>query len=177
MYLKNLVVRAWHWMLLFWFRVFGAKYKPSACGHTVRRVEKVIIFNEEGLGFLGKDDIYCQQCAASMAIICGWCKKPIYVGDAITLFCPGNAFFIVPLHAKIYCENPLQLVACAATIVDRMGFWVVPGKVSRLSPMLEILASPTQFLSSEIDEKLHNRNGRMSHWIIKNSPKRRLLAP
>lgn len=93
--------------------------KVSAFGKTVKTTMPV---NTDG------SVDYCLDCLGKMAIQCAWCDNPIFIGDPITLYTP-NEDFLVPDHAVVYNEKPLQLVGClgwncADTGADRAGFWL-----------------------------------------------------
>ncbi|MCU0660311.1 MAG: hypothetical protein MUD00_01725 [Candidatus Pacebacteria bacterium] len=133
----------------FWrFKRFFAKMYIAECGHVSKIHDEVRAF-----GRLIKTRVplkdgkieYCHACLAKMAIQCAWCKSPIFIGDMITLYSPVSKDFKIPGHAKVYSENPLQLVGCQCSDctesgADYCGVWVPPGKVERFPSALEIAA-------------------------------------
>jgi hypothetical protein len=85
---------------------------------------------------------YCLDCVEKMTIICPWCRRPIFIGDYITLYKPLDPNFKIPEGAVVYSTNPLQLVGCqrsdcAETGADYCGIWEVPGKVKRIPSAIE----------------------------------------
>ena len=136
------------------FVLYFEKEKHKAdCGHMTKARNWIKAFGAKTITKLPLKDgktAYCHQCLQRMVIQCAWCKKPIFVGDPITLYSPRDPNFKVPEHAVIYSENPLCLVGClgwncAVTGADRAGFWLPPGQVQRVvTPLEMIMANPSQ---------------------------------
>ncbi len=133
----------WYRVRLWWCTIFGRSYKAAVCGHYTKKVVLVTVFEKKIIFVLDTRHItYCQRCLAVMSIRCAWCKEPICVNDPITLYHAAKDFKI-PEGAVTFKEHPLQLVGClrlmcADTCAERMGFWVVPGKVERVFSPLEM---------------------------------------
>jgi len=111
-------------------------YTATKCGHRTKRAGRVSAFECTIITKMPKNESgsvdYCLSCLGGMTIQCAWCKDPIFIGDPVTLYTPRNRAFVVPPHAVVYNENPLQLVGCldwlcADTGADRAGFWL-PGE-------------------------------------------------
>jgi hypothetical protein len=110
------------------------QYIAAKCGHKTTREGEYTVFgfkntvamplnNEGGVN-------YCVDYISKMAIQCAWCKRPILIGDIVTLYSPPEDFEI-PKHAVVYSQNPLALVGCqrtdcADTAADYAGLWL-PG--------------------------------------------------
>ncbi len=115
----------------------------SVCGHRFFTKGIILVLGEElKYSYAAKRD-YCPECEGKMAVPCTWCRKPIRIGDMITLYSPGPTFS-APSGAVIYSEAPLRLVGClrwncADSGADRAGFWVHPGKVHRVPTAYEDL--------------------------------------
>ncbi len=125
------------------YRLFG-KSHVCGCGHKTKKKALLTIHGKKGVYHVTDLD-YCPQCWANAAIKCAWCADTIVPGEAITLKTPAKDFQ-VPNHAQIYKKEPrLQLVGCMHcdpdAIMDRAGFWVMPGKVLRAASPTEIIAN------------------------------------
>lgn len=111
------------------------------CGHRARKIGRISAFGETIKTTIRPKDgkiAYCHECLTDMAIRCAWCRKPIFIGDAITLYSPVNEDELkIDDSFVVYIKDPLQLVGClrpncAETGGDRAGFWVPPGEVHRV---------------------------------------------
>jgi len=128
-------------------KFFGKKIVATKCGHETKLKDKVTAFGESTETVIKMDKPeYYHRCLKKMAIQCAWCKRPIFIGDPVTLYTPTEKDFKKPEHAVIYNENPLQLVgcgrtSCADTGADYAGIWVPEkkdkGKVHRRPTMIE----------------------------------------
>lgn len=136
-------LRYW-WERLKTNRFFQPKNILADCGHLTKAVDVLTVFGygcTTRLPIIGGHTAYCHACLAKMVIRCAWCGQPIFVGDPVTLYTPGQNF-VLPEYAQIYRRDPLQIVGClrwncAATGADRAGFWVPPGQVKRVQSPLE----------------------------------------
>ncbi len=108
----------------------------ALCGHTAKqkdiveafreRVTTTLPFNSQGIFD------YCHACLAKMAIQCAWCSKPIFIGDAVTLFHIAKTAFTRPPSAAVLYEETVREVCyvgclrihCIDTSFDRAGFWM-----------------------------------------------------
>lgn len=94
---------------------------------------------------------YTLEDLGKMTILCAWCKKPIFVGEPITLYTPRDPAFVISDYAVVHSTQPFQLVGClrwecSETGADRAGFWypdpenIGKGHVYRvLSPIEHLL--------------------------------------
>lgn len=129
-------------------------YAATECGHQTllkgtmtayngETIERTLILNDQGTVR------YCLACHEKMIIPCAWCGLPILTGDPITLYTPRDPVYKPPDGARVYKDDPFQLVGClrwdcAQTGADRAGFWMPPGEVERvLSPLEQIMLDPT----------------------------------
>jgi len=90
----------------------------------------------------------------AMTIQCAWCKKPIFIGEPVTLYGHKQSSKALAAHVVVYSDIPLQVVgclrmACAETGADYQGVWQPdpqhPGKghVVRIqSPIEMLMANP-----------------------------------
>lgn len=131
-------------------QIFGKKV-VAKCGHETKLKDEVIAFNETITTKIKPNDDgsvdYCHECLGKMATLCAWCKKPIFIGDVITLYSPRKKDeFKVPEHAVIYDKERMSLVGCgrttcADTRADYAGCWIPDedgkGKVHRGPTMIE----------------------------------------
>jgi len=128
-------------------------YLASKCGHQsplggdVTAFGKTRTLKDRELDSSGAIEGWCPDCVSKMVIQCAWCTAPIFPGDPITLYTPATEDFVVPDHAVVYRESPLQLVGClgwncADTGGNRAGFWIAgeggKGRVYRVPSPVEI---------------------------------------
>jgi len=128
-------------------RGFRTTFTANICGHRTKMEAEVTHKGETYVISLrasdnGRPD-YCHECLTNMTIRCAWCGNSIRVGDPVTLYMPRETF-VVPPHAVRYDEDTRCLVGClrwncGASGIDRMGFWVPPGKVERVPSPYEML--------------------------------------
>ena len=127
-----------------WFRK-KKEFITADCGHETKEEDKVSAFGEDILTKLpienGKTS-YCHKCIEKMVRQCAWCKRPIFIGDYLTLYTPAKKDFVIPEYAVVYSKDPLQLVGCqrtdcAETGADYCGEWLPPGEVRRFTSTLE----------------------------------------
>jgi len=141
----------------------GKEALRAECGHEIKsRKGKVRAFGEtiETTVPVDEQDVtaYCHACLSTMAILCAWCGKPIFIGDPVTLYTPRNGNYKPPEGSRIYREDPLQLVGClrwecADSGADRAGFWYPPGEVYQvLSPLEQCLRSGTVIAVSNVGD-------------------------
>lgn len=155
MYLKKLIVKWWYGLKITSYKLFGKTYKSKICGHLTKLVTEVQVFGEYFLVSCQQDDLdYCPTCVAKMSILCAYCKSPIFIGDPIMLCIPKYKYFEVPAHAVVCQKNPLQVVRClkpqcVGILVDRMGFWVIPGKIQRVLHIPEIIGDIDKAIISD----------------------------
>lgn len=127
------------------------QHTASKCGHRTYRKGKVSAFGHTITTKMRKNKDcsrdYCLDCLGKMAIRCAWCSRPIFVGDPITLYTPGEGVE-VSVHAVSHNEDPLQLVGClgsncADTGGDMAGTWAPgsngKGQVRRMPTAFEYL--------------------------------------
>jgi hypothetical protein len=131
------------------FWSFFKRTHTAECGHKTKLEGNLTAFGEES--WLGmkipkgkKHPEYCLGCLEKMTIRCAWCGKAIFIADPITLYTPRDPEFVVPDHAVVYNEKPLQLVGClrmdcADSGISRAGFWYPPGEVHRVPSPLELM--------------------------------------
>jgi hypothetical protein len=131
--------------LISWLRP-KPKEIVCGCGHTSKMEKEVHVGKKkETLKILyrpNRTPPYCLDCVEKMAVICPWCKRPIYIGDYITLYTPTDPNFKIPEGAVVYTKDPLRLVGCqrsdcAETGADYCGIWEAPGKVKRIPSAIE----------------------------------------
>ncbi len=123
------------------YQYFGRSYE-CGCGHVAKRKTLVVHEGESNVFVLPQSHEFCPDCWPKQAIKCAWCGEPIYLGDPVTLYSPNNSNFVVPAHAMVYQQKPLQLVGCmgwdcALSGMDRAGFYVAPGKIQRVQTGME----------------------------------------
>lgn len=135
----------------------------AGCGHKTRLYDKIEVIGKdgktekEGLEIKNFKPSHCHKCVEKMVIRCAWCGEPILIGDPITLYTPTKDFEI-PKYAMVYKEDPKRLVGClrldcADTGADRVGFWVMPGKVERvLSPIEEVFMTNKTVIVSDLSD-------------------------
>ncbi|MCK5021723.1 MAG: hypothetical protein KAR54_00535 [Candidatus Pacebacteria bacterium] len=123
----------------------------AKCGHKTRIKGKISAFGETITMkmLVNKDGSveYCLECIGKMAILCAWCKKPIFIGSSITLYSPRNKDeFELPENAVIYDKERMAVVGCgrttcAETGADYAGQWIPDedgkGKVHRRPTIIE----------------------------------------
>lgn len=64
------------------------------CGHPTKVKGRVSAFDVTGTTRMPLNDDgttdYCLDCIGKMAIRCGWCGEPIFIGDPVTLYSPRS---------------------------------------------------------------------------------------
>ena len=134
----------WQKLQAIFYRFFGQNYS-CGCGHTAKWKTILTIDGVFGVFELHrKDPECCPQCFAGAVIKCVRCGKAILPDDPITLYASAHEDFEVPEHAVVYREKPeLLLIGClrrsCADLIDRYGFWVMPGKVQRAMSVTEMV--------------------------------------
>lgn len=130
-------------------RLFCKTYTANICKHRTKKTGEIVY--DDGsctlsmpLSENGNPD-YCLDCITKMSIKCAWCENSIHIGDPVTLYIPQESFKI-PEHAVRYDKDERCLVGClgwdcAQTGADRQGFWMPPGKVTRVPSLIEMLMS------------------------------------
>ena len=126
------------------------KQKPNEiqcrCGHTSKLKKDISIKGKKVTLRINykpnKEYPYCLDCIEKMTIICPWCKRPIFVGDYVTLYTPTDPNYKIPEGTVIYTKDPLRLVGCqrsdcAETGADYCGTWEAPGFVKRFPSAIE----------------------------------------
>lgn len=86
------------------------------CGHATKIKGKVSAFGASittrmPLRNDGTTD-YCLKCIAKMAVRCGWCGEPIFIGDPVTLYSPRS---VEKFNAGWKEDLPFTLVVDEAT--------------------------------------------------------------
>ena len=123
----------------------------AKCGHETALNGKVTAYSESITTEIkpNKDGTvdYCHKCLEKMAIRCGWCKKPIFIGDMITLYSPVEVnTYKLPEFAVIYNKERMQIVGCERTTcaesgADYCGTWIpgenYVGQVERYNSAIE----------------------------------------
>jgi hypothetical protein len=129
--------------------------RMAQCGHKTKMKGELQAFGESGIMTLPKEKTrpeYCLDCIAKMTIRCAWCGKPIFIGDAVTLYSPVDKNYEFPDYAVFHDKEKMQVVGClswgcAYTGGDRAGFWITPGIVNRVMTPWEILmANPKKMV-------------------------------
>lgn len=72
---------------------------------------------------------YTHRDIEQMTILCAWCAQPIFVGDLVTLYSPGEPDYLAPEGTVIYSLSPLRMIGCTRcdcvdTGADYAGQWV-----------------------------------------------------
>ena len=124
-------------------------YVANVCGHKTKKTGLVLSKNGRHTMSMpisenGNPD-YCIDCISKMTIRCAWCGDSIHIGDPVTLYVP-NEIYKIPEYAVKYKEDERCFVGClgwdcASSGADRQGFWMPPGKVSRVPSPIEMLLS------------------------------------
>lgn len=124
--------------------LWKSKPKMAKCGHRTLTKGIMSAFGEiEAIEIRDKDLPFCVDCLAKMAIQCAWCKRPIFIGNFVTLYnTAGKKDFVAPKHAVVYSKDPLALVGCQRTDCahsgsDYLGYWIPPGQVMRIESTIE----------------------------------------
>lgn len=137
--MKNLIL-AWDRFGAFLCRLFGRNHLCE-CGHKSKYKTCIEAEGRSGVYIL-HDKEYCAECFRQAFIKCAWCGKIIIPDEPVTLNAPIKKDFKIPAHAVIYKNDPLQLVGClrfgCGDYTDMSGFWIMPGKVKREAPPLEM---------------------------------------
>ncbi len=136
---------------IFWFSVtsiFRKTHIANVCGHRTKREGATESFGERYVMGMpleknGRPD-YCLECIGKMAIRCGWCGRPIHIGDLITPYLPKPN---MPEYTRYHQDSPTshrtvvgcQRTDCAETGADYHGQWQPPGKVMRFPSVIETL--------------------------------------
>lgn len=106
---------------------------------------------------------FCLNCLAGMAIQCGGCGLPIFIGDGLRLILPQKALSDLPEGVYVYREEPLTVPAClrpdcCSTIASWSGNWLPDaeghGYVQRIPSAFELLANadPDEKVAAVIDD-------------------------
>jgi hypothetical protein len=118
-------------------KIFKVKHMAK-CGHLTKLKDHIHAFGESvELEITNSNDIgYCHKCLEKMTILCAWCKKPIFIGNVITLYSSTNKDFKIPKHAVVHNKKHNSLVGCGRTTcadtgMDYVGTWMPPGKVQK----------------------------------------------
>ncbi len=107
------------------------------CCHPVKKAEgRVHAFDEWTDTTMPKNEQggydFCLQCLGQMAIRCGWCDRPIFIGDPITLYFSRDPYLWVAPTVAIFRFEHMERVGCGRTDcaesgVDYVGVWVPTG--------------------------------------------------
>jgi hypothetical protein len=141
--------RLWNRLAAVWYFYCGRDYE-CLCGHVAKRKTKISIGHEWGVYVLDQKREHCPNCFMNAMAYCAWCSRYILPGSPITLYTPRDPNKLPP-HARVYKRTPKLMVVgclrmdCAQGGMDRMGFWVMPGKVKRV-------ASPTEVLLAQMEK-------------------------
>jgi hypothetical protein len=145
---QKIKVQLW----IIWFaatNIFRKTYIANMCGHRTKKEGATESFGERYvMGMpLAKNcrPDYCLECIGKMAIRCGWCGKPIHIGDLVT---PYLAKPDMPDYTRYHQDSPTNSrtlvgcprTTCADTGADYHGSWIPPGKVARFPSIIERLA-------------------------------------
>jgi len=150
------------------FWPFKKRKFMASCGHETYRVGTVTHKGETRklkIPIVNGKAQYCHKCIEEMTVICAWCKKPIFIGDFITLYSIESGF-MPPFKSVIYSKNPLTMVGCerthcADTRADYCGIWIPPGKVYKMMSAVEMgMASGSTVISN-------TSNGKIDSVILK----------
>ncbi len=90
-------------------------YPAAKCGHTSKQADIIRLNGKNYLVslFVTREKVaLCHECLKKTAIICAWCRQPIFIGSSVTLFSPKSSKFSFPKGSFIYKEKPLLLVGC-----------------------------------------------------------------
>lgn len=97
-------------------RLFRPTAVGSICGHLTKLNGEISAFGEtiKMRINLKKDGTtpYCIDCLGKMSVRCGWCGKPIFIADAITLYSPTST---EEFNARWKEDFPYPLVEDEAT--------------------------------------------------------------
>jgi len=141
---------------ILWFAatsVFRKTYIANVCGHRTKRKGATVAFGERYVMGMpleknGRPD-HCLECIGKMAIQCGWCGKPIRVGDYVTPYSPKPN---MPEYARYHQDSPKgprTVVGCCRSSCreipgDEHGQWLPPGKVARCASLIEQLTGAVE---------------------------------
>lgn len=97
-------------------RLLLNRTRGKCCGHSTRVRGEVSAFKASTttrmpLNNDGTTD-YCLDCIGKMAVRCGWCGEPIFIGDPVTLYSPRS---IERFNEKWEEDLPFALVDDEAT--------------------------------------------------------------
>ncbi|MBL8158754.1 hypothetical protein JNK62_04440 [bacterium] len=100
-----------------WFPLFLRRSAlGSICGHPTKLKGTLSAFGETiKMKINLREDgstPYCLDCLAKMSIRCGWCGKPIFIADVVTLYSPTTT---EEFNARWKEDLPFTLVEDAAT--------------------------------------------------------------
>lgn len=114
------------------YKSYSNPVVATECGHLASLVAIVwldddwVITDMSGMSA----PVYCDACLSAVAIRCGWCARPIFIGDPVTLYSrrDGTLPDMVE-HAVVYDQERATVVGClgwgcADTGADRAGFWL-----------------------------------------------------
>lgn len=150
-------LREWRYRLIAFFYAICGRDHLCDCGHKA----KWATYIEPELGvpgglYLIKGLEYCPMCFVAATIRCAWCGHTIVPESPVTLYGLSRKQ-IPPEHAVIYItdDDCNYLVGClrpgCGEMLDRQGFWVMPGKVDRvLSPLEECLGKDDLVICNDI---------------------------
>lgn len=96
--------------------------REAQCGHTARRVATIFAVHKGHMysariiqwpRLPGAWVEYCADCLAEMTISCGWCDRPIFPGDDISIQPhPRPGTYPIPKHAALFSIERQQYVGC-----------------------------------------------------------------
>jgi len=126
-----------------WFAItnrFRKTYVANECGHRTKREGSTVSFGERyviamPLATNGHPD-WCLDCIGGMAIRCGWCGRPIHVGEMVTPYLAKDG---MPGYTRYHedvgndCRKSVvgcERIDCADSGGDYCGRWYPPGRVA-----------------------------------------------
>jgi hypothetical protein len=152
------------WFFKKWVEYNKPKKHLAHCGHECSQNETMTAFGETIESYVSTSEgyiKYCHKCLEKMAILCPWCNRPIFIGDAITLHTPNNTNFVISEGVEVYQKDPLQLIGCqrsdcAKSMSDYCGQWIPPGKVWRYQSAIEVaISNPGYTIAGSMNKGKH----------------------
>lgn len=88
----------------------------AMCGHKTKDPARLSFAGwKSGLVSLPRQQekiYYCSSCLERMTVLCAWCCRPIFVGEAVTAYQPLENFE-PPLLAQVYEKDSTRLIGCS----------------------------------------------------------------
>jgi hypothetical protein len=144
------------WLETVWIAttsIFQKTYIANICGHRTKRQGVAVSFGERGIMNMPLEENgqpgHCLECIGKMAIRCGWCGKPINIGDMVTPYVPKPE---MPEYTRYHQDGPNDtrtVIGCCRSTCrefpgDEHGQWLPPGKVERSPSVIERLSGAVE---------------------------------